>query len=132
MKLPRSGVEFKVLPENFPKNSQHLRQKECFSRLTDRTQQNKGKKTWLLEFFRFRERRDSWTWWYLGLVRLCPHPVGVHQADMLTRVVEAWGLVGLHQLTPAEHVAQVELPGASFLAPPPFHDHFLNKLTNGR
>lgn len=65
---------------------------------------------------------------YLSLVRFSPHPVSIHQGHVLARVVETWWLVSLHQLTPAKHVAQVELPGTSSLAPAPLHTHLLHQL----
>lgn len=65
---------------------------------------------------------------YLSLISLSSHPVSIHQGYMLAWVEKSWGLVSLHQLTPTEHVAQVELPGASFLTPPPLHTHLLDEL----
>ena len=50
---------------------------------------------------------------------------------MLPWVEEAWRLVSLHQLTPAEHVAQVELPGSSSLTPFPLRGHLLDELVVG-
>lgn len=65
---------------------------------------------------------------YLSLIGLTPHPVCINQAHVLARVVTSRRLVVLHQLAPAEHVAQVELPGTALLAPQPLHTHLLNQL----
>ena len=81
----------------------------------------------ILQFWHGKHRKVGKTV-HLSLIILSSHSVSIYQGYMLARIEESRRLVVLHQLTPAEHVTQVKLPGTSFLTPPPLDTHLLNQL----